>query len=139
MPAVPLTRGGVALDVVSSFGLLAVAAGRPAVGDQRPAWRCTTAAETKKLTPGIAQRGALAFFCWVWVIRQQRPNRAIRWCTKARNGPKRQESGAKRPFSGLFPVTVSFVKVLSGRLARWVLPAHQLVESFVTHCGSKLK
>lgn len=31
------------------------------VGDHCPAWRRTTVVETKKLTPGIVQRGALAF------------------------------------------------------------------------------
>lgn len=33
----------------------------PLVGDHCPAWRRTTVVETKKLTPGIVQRGALAF------------------------------------------------------------------------------
>lgn len=33
----------------------------PLVGDHRPAWRRATAPETKKLTPGIVQRGALPF------------------------------------------------------------------------------
>lgn len=33
----------------------------PLVGDQCPPWRRATASKTKKLTPGIVQRGALAF------------------------------------------------------------------------------